>query len=50
MRRAEEILNEIEKELAKAKPVPLTDQVRVRSDRLRELLQELREALAIGRL
>ena len=50
MRRAEEIVAELEKQLDKAKPVPLTDQVRLERKRFQELLTELREALSAGRL
>jgi hypothetical protein len=47
--RSQEILDELEQLLSRAKPVPLTDQVRVEGERARELLQQLREALAEGR-
>jgi hypothetical protein len=47
--RADELLDEIAKELEKAKPVPLTNQVRIERDRLHELLRQLREALAAER-
>ena len=42
-----QLLDELEGEIAKAKPVPLTDQVRLNGDRIRELLQELRAALGV---
>jgi hypothetical protein len=45
MQRADDLIEEIEQVLADAKPVPLTDQVRLDADRLRDLLARLREAL-----
>ena len=50
MRPASEILEELEAVLSDAKPVPLTDQVRVERDRVNELLAELRESLDAGRI
>ena len=50
MRPAAEILEELEAAFAEAKPVPLTDQVRVDRDRINELLVELRESLDAGRI
>jgi hypothetical protein len=44
--RADDVIDEIEQLLGHAKPEPLMDQVRLKPDRLRELLAELREALA----
>ena len=46
---ADDVIQEIEQVLDHAKPVPLTDQIRLNPDRLRELLAELREALAAER-
>ncbi|MGI8726664.1 MAG: hypothetical protein ACR2K6_03170 [Solirubrobacterales bacterium] len=45
----DQILEELERELDNARPIPLTDQVRLDGDRLRKLLQQLREALASER-
>jgi hypothetical protein len=50
VRTALEILEELEKVMAKARPVPLTDQVRVERDRVTELLTELRQSLDAGRI
>jgi hypothetical protein len=50
MRPASEILKELESVMAKARPVPLTDQVRVESDRVNTLLSELRQSLDAGRI
>ena len=46
---ADDVIQEIEQVLAHARPVPLTDQIRLNPDRLRDLLAELREALAAER-
>ena len=50
MRTAFEIIMELEKVIANAKPVPLTDQVRVDRDRVQTLLTELRQSLDAGRI
>jgi hypothetical protein len=50
VRTADEILAELEKFIAGAKPVPLTDQVRVEKDRVDALLAELRQSLDAGRI
>ena len=42
----DDVIEEIERFLEHAKPIPLTDQVRIDGDELRRLLQWLREALA----
>jgi hypothetical protein len=47
--RSEEILAEIERAVDNARPVPLTNQVRLDGDEFRKLLAELREALAAER-
>ena len=44
--RTADLIAEIEQLGAQARPVPLTDQVRLNPARLRELISELREALA----
>ena len=50
MRTAAEILEELESVMVNAKPVPLTDQVRVERDRVDALLAELRQSLDAGRI
>ena len=50
MRTASEILEELERVMATARPVPLTDQVRVDRDRVTSLLTELRQSLDAGRI
>jgi hypothetical protein len=47
--RSDDIVAELERVLANARPVPLTNQVRVEPDVIRKLLEELREALAAER-
>jgi hypothetical protein len=47
--RSDEVLDQLDRLLSEAKPVPLTDQVRVKKDEVRSLLQELREAVAAER-
>ena len=49
MRSSQDIVADIEKLLSKARPVPLTNQVRLERDELEKLLAELRESLAVGR-
>ena len=49
VRSSQDIVADIEKLLSKARPVPLTNQVRLERDKLEKLLQELRESLAVGR-
>ena len=43
---AEHLLAELEQLIKNAKPVPLTDQVRIRSDEALALIERIREALA----
>jgi hypothetical protein len=43
-RRADEILDELDRVIRNAKPVPLTDQVRVDARTLQKLINELRQA------
>jgi hypothetical protein len=50
VRTASEILKELESVIANARPVPLTDQVRVGRDRVNTLLTELRQSLDAGRI
>jgi hypothetical protein len=47
--RAEEIVDELERAIENARPIPLTNQVRIDPDAFRQLLEELRQALADGR-
>jgi hypothetical protein len=47
---AAQIVVELERLVAHAKPVPLTDQVRLDRERLQALLAELRQALESGRI
>jgi hypothetical protein len=47
--KTDEAIEEIERFLAHAKPVPLTDQVRLNPKKLRALVDQLREALAAER-
>jgi hypothetical protein len=47
--RSEEILAELERAVENARPVPLTNQVRLDGNEVRKLLAELREALAAER-
>jgi hypothetical protein len=47
--RSDDLLLELDQLIANAKPIPLTDQVRVKPEQIRELLQELRDALAAER-
>jgi hypothetical protein len=47
--RSEDIVAELERALENARPVPLTNQVRLDGDAFRKLLVELREALAAER-
>lgn len=49
MRSSQDIVADIENLLSKARPVPLTNQVRLERDKMEKLLQELRESLAVGR-
>jgi len=44
--RTDDVIAEIEQLLTNAKPVPLTDQVRLNPGGLRRLLEELKTALA----
>ena len=44
--RTDDVIAEIEQLLTNAKPVPLTDQVRLNPGGLRKLLEELKTALA----
>jgi hypothetical protein len=46
---ADDVILELEELLRRARPVPLTDQVRLRPDQVRELLARLREALEAER-
>ena len=46
---ADDVVFRMEELLRHAKPVPLTDQVRLNPDDLRKLIDELREALATQR-
>lgn len=50
VRTATEIVDELETLMGAARPVPLTDQVRVDKDRLSALLDELRQSLDAGRI
>jgi hypothetical protein len=50
METATQIVAELEQIIAKARPVPLTDQVRIDRKRVEELLRQLREALEVGRV
>jgi hypothetical protein len=45
-----EIVEELDRVIAKARPVPLTDQVRVERERVTALLSELRQSLDAGRI
>ena len=47
--RSDELLSELDQLILNAKPIPLTDQVRIDPDRFRALVQELRDALAAER-
>ena len=44
--RTDDVIAEIEQLLTNAKPVPLTDQIRLNPGELRKLLEELKTALA----
>jgi hypothetical protein len=50
VRTAVEIAKELDGIIAKARPVPLTDQVRVEKDKVTALLSELRQSLEAGRI
>lgn len=50
VRPAMEIAKELDLLIAKARPVPLTDQVRVEKDKVRALVSELRQSLEAGRI
>jgi hypothetical protein len=43
------VIEELEKSLANARPIPLTDQVRLNLKEAQRLIAELREALAAER-
>jgi hypothetical protein len=47
--RSDDILAELERAVERARPVPLTTQVRIEREELLRLLAELREALAAER-
>jgi hypothetical protein len=50
MRTASEIVKELQSVIAKGRPVPLTDQVRIERDRVNALLAELQQSLDAGRI
>jgi hypothetical protein len=47
--RSDDLLAELERALENARPIPLTDQVRIDREDFRKLLDELRQALAAER-
>jgi hypothetical protein len=47
--RADDVILELEELIRHAKPIPLTDQVRLDPDEVRQLIAELREALEAER-
>jgi len=47
--RSDDLLAELERSIENARPVPLTDQVRIDRKAFLELLEELRQALAAER-